>query len=188
MNKYISMILMAFVASSFLVGCNNSTNPTVEKFTPTIKLENSKANKIACEGCDLLKKGDYRKAKAKLESADKLGHNGATQSLGLMYINGHGVKKNYAKAMEYFKKAYKNGNINSAYDIGVMYKNGEGVKIDINKAKAYYLVSAKNNYGLAQFELAKIYAYEKKEKEFLFWAKKAYAKGYRFQQRKAHTS
>lgn len=131
------------------------------------------AKKYGYEGHVLLQKGDFNGAKVKLEKAQALGDSRAMHSLGLMYINGDGVKKSYAKALKYFKKSYKHGYINAAYDIGVMYKNGESVKKSIKTAEKYYLISAKNNYRLAQIELAKIYASQGNKKQLTYWTKKA---------------
>lgn len=133
----------------------------------------AEAKKYGYEGHVLLQKGQFSKAKVKLEKAQSLGDIRAMHTLGLMYIRGDGVKKSYSKALTYFKKSYKHGYVNAAYDIGVMYKNGESVKKSINTAKKYYMVAAKNNYRSAQVELAKIYGHEGNKKQYDYWAKKA---------------
>lgn len=133
----------------------------------------AEANKYGYEGHVLLQKGQFSQAKVKLEKAQSLGDIKAMHSLGLMYINGDGVKKSYSKALTYFKKSYKHGYVNAAYDIGVMYKNGESVKKSVKTAQKYYTIAAKNNYRLAQIELAKIYAHQGNKKQFDYWAKKA---------------
>lgn len=133
----------------------------------------SEAKKYGYEGHVLLQQGQFNKAKVKLEKAQSLGDIRAMHTLGLMHINGNGVKKSNSKALAYFKKSYKHGYVNAAYDIGVMYKNGESVKKSVKTAKKYYTIAAKNNYRLAQIELAKIYAYQGNKKQFDYWAKKA---------------
>ena len=131
------------------------------------------AKKYGYEGHVLLQKGHFSQAKVKLEKAQALGDIKAMHSLGLMYINGDGVKKSYSKALSHFQKSYKYGYVNSAYDIGVMYKNGESVKKRVKTAQKYYIIAAKNNYRLAQIELAKIYAHQGNQKQFDYWAQKA---------------
>lgn len=131
------------------------------------------AKKYGYEGHVLLQKGQFKQASIKLEKAQALGDIRAMHTLGLMYINGDGVKQSYAKALAYFKKSYKHGYINAAYDIGVMYKNGESVKKNRDTAKKYYLIAAKNNYRLAQIELAKIYGEEGNKKQYEYWVKRA---------------
>ena len=133
----------------------------------------AEAKQYGYEGHVLLQKGQFSKAVMKLEKAQELGDARAMHSLGLMHINGDGVKKSYAKALTYFKKSYKHGYTNAAYDIGVMYKNGESVKKSLKTAEKYYLIAAKNNYRLAQIELAKLYGSLGNKKQFNYWAKKA---------------
>jgi len=131
------------------------------------------AKKYGYEGHVLLQKGQFSKARVKLEKAQSLGDMRAMHTLGLMYIRGDGVKKSNSKALTYFKKSYKHGYVNAAYDIGVMYKNGESVKKNVNTAKKYYLIAAKNDYRSAQVELAKIYAYEGNKKQYKYWVKRS---------------
>ena len=160
-NTYIRLV---FIVLFGMVGLFNVTQA---------KELSSEAKKYGYEGHVLLQKGQFKKAKEKLEKAQSLGDMRAMHTLGLMYINGDIGKKNYSKALLYFKKSYKHGYINAAYDIGVMYKNGEGVKKNVGTAKKYYSIAAKNNYKLAQIELSKIYAQEGNKQQYNYWAKKA---------------
>jgi len=142
-------------------------------FAKSIKPISKEAKTYGYEGHILLQKGQYSKARKKLEKAQSLGDIRAMHTLGLMYIRGDGGSKSYNKAMYFFKKSYKNGYINAAYDIGAMYKNAEGVKQNFKLAKKYYLIAANNNYKIAQYELAKLYAHEGNKKKEKYWLKRA---------------
>lgn len=133
---------------------------------------------LSDKGCEYLNKKDFLKAKKIFEEAASKGEALAMNNLGLMYINGDGVKQNYPIAMLYFQQALEHGYTNAAYDLGAMYRNAEGVQKNMQKAKEYYLIAAKTNYALAQFELAKIYAQEQNMKEFQHWALEALKHGY----------
>ena len=170
--------ILSLIVSILLMGCS-STHINTNIDTQSL-VKNGKGKSIAIQGFHLLQKKDFKHAKEKLEVADKLGHVDAPRALGLMYINGDGVKQDYSMALYYFKKAYKRGNYVAAYDIGAMYKNGEHFNKNIKIAKKYYLIAAKKDYGLAQFELAKIYAYQRNKSEFIYWAKKAEKHAYHF--------
>lgn len=171
MKKKVLPVALMMLSLGVLISCGTPK----ETVAPQPKQSNE-----MIQGCKHINKKEYKKAKAILDTADKKGDSVAMKTIGLMYINGHGVKKDYAQAMRYFKKSYEYGNINAAYDVGVMYKNGEGVKVDREKARKYYLIAAKNDYGLAQFELAKMYAYDRNKEEFMHWGKRAQAHGYKF--------
>ena len=66
--------------------------------------------------------------------AHEAGDAEATYSLGTMYDDGEGVKKDRKKAFSLYRQAHKAGNANATYNLGSMYDNGEGVKKDRKKA------------------------------------------------------
>ena len=52
-----------------------------------------------------------------MEKADVHGHVGALNSLGVLYANCQGVKRDYNKAVEYYKKAAELGNDCAFYSL-----------------------------------------------------------------------
>ena len=84
----------------------------------------------------------------------------AQHTLGLMLVNGDGVKKDYKAASYWFARAAGGGYPPALYDLGAMYRNGEGMQANINAAKDLYTQAANLGYILAMQELIKIYSEE----------------------------
>lgn len=59
-------------------------------------------------------------------------------SLGVLYLEGHGVKQDYHKAKKLFELASKKDKALPNHNLGHIYENGYGVKKDLKKAKIYY--------------------------------------------------
>lgn len=64
-------------------------------------------------------------------------------SMGILYHNGYGVKRDYTKAKEWYEKAIPLGNEYAMYNLGLLYECGNGVKKDISKAEQLYRDAAK---------------------------------------------
>ena len=50
----------------------------------------------------------------------------AQLNLGLMYVNGRGVRQDYAQAAQWFSKAAEQGYAQEQFGLGVMYGAGQG--------------------------------------------------------------
>ena len=59
-------------------------------------------------------------------------------ALGVMYVNGEGVRQDYVKAREWYEKAAAQGNARAQLALGVMYVNGYGVRQDNVKAREWF--------------------------------------------------
>ncbi len=83
---------------------------------------------------------DYTKATELYEKACELGLNDGNiyNNLGVIYLEGLGIKQDYIKAIEYFEKACELGNGDAHYFLGIMYHIGEGVQQDYTKATELY--------------------------------------------------
>lgn len=81
---------------------------------------------------------DYFKARSYLEISSEMNYPLAKCHLGLIHLNGLGVKKNYLKAIDYFEKSAIDNIPESFFYLGFIYENGKGVDIDILKAVEYY--------------------------------------------------
>lgn len=87
----------------------------------------------------MLNKKKYKKAFEAYKKLARSDIKGSANSLGILYKNGLGVKKDEKKALEYYKKAYKNGSKVAAYNIALLYHfGGEVIKKDTKKAKEWY--------------------------------------------------
>lgn len=89
-------------------------------------------------GIEAYEKGDYQKAGQLFQKACDSGNADGCYNLGLLYVNGRGVKQDYQKAVKLFKKDCDSGNAEGCYNLGVSYNNGKGVKQDFYTAKQYY--------------------------------------------------
>lgn len=58
--------------------------------------------------------------------------------LGILYMNGQGVKQDYNKAAELFEKACNGENAQGCYNLGFLYVKGQGVRQDYRIAKEYF--------------------------------------------------
>ncbi|MGX3044675.1 tetratricopeptide repeat protein [Helicobacter sp. T3_23-1056] len=87
------------------------------------------------------KLGDYFNAKKYLEiGCNKVSdtQSESCYNLGVMYIDGKGVRQDYHKARELWKKACDMKNAMACHNLGVLYARGKGVKQNRSIAKQYY--------------------------------------------------
>lgn len=81
----------------------------------------------------------------------------AVRSIGICYMNGHGVKKNMNLAAEFLLRATELGDAQSMYDIAIMYKEGAGIEQNSEKSLQWLQNAAKNNEPRAQALLGAYY-------------------------------
>ena len=126
---------------------------------------------------DLTTPSHFEETKAKAEAGDAFAQN----SLGLMYRNGIGVKKDYAKALEWHRKSAAQNNHYGQNSLGLMYRKGIGVKKDYAKALEWYRKSAAQNNHYTQASLGWMYqkgeGVTKDAKEAVKWYRKAVEQG-----------
>ena len=89
------------------------------------------------------------------------GDSNAQGNIGLMYIQGLGVKKNYSKAIKWFKKSAAQDNSFAQLNLGVTYVAGYGVHINDRLAYKWFLKSAENGNETAKKYIVKL-LYENK--------------------------
>ena len=70
----------------------------------------------------------------------------AQYNLGLIYINGQGIKQNYKKAKEWFTKAAEQDLANAQYNLAVMYYNGNGGRSNLSLAKKWIGKACENGH------------------------------------------
>jgi TPR repeat protein len=100
----------------------------------------------------------YSQAKKYYLIGCDLDHSGCYFNLGIMYLEGEGVKKNVEKTIKLFTKAMELGNIRAITSIGAIYQD-QG---KYNQARKYYKLAIKENDPLAFYNLAMLYKYENK--------------------------
>ncbi|MCV3470724.1 tetratricopeptide repeat protein [Campylobacter sp. CNRCH_2015_0814] len=90
------------------------------------------------KGLEAYESGDYINAMKYYKKACDLNNSSGCNSLGIMYANGYGVKKDNFKAVELFRKACSLNSGGGCSNLGVMYVNGKGVRKDTSKALEYF--------------------------------------------------
>ena len=133
-------------------------------------------------GMSHLVKGEYDKARAYLEQAEKMGHAEAGYNLASLYAKGDGVEKNFEKAVAYLRKSAEGGYYPSMTNLGLLYARGQGVEQNYLTARSWWLKAAAGEHPDAMHNLAVIYAtgkgVDKDMKEAVKWYRKAANAGY----------
>lgn len=91
------------------------------------------------------------------QEAIKSGNPRAYHSLGYIYLNGLGVKKDVTKAKQLILIAAKKNYIKAQSDLGAIYYQGFGNKPDYVRAKYWFKKAAASGDMLAQYYMGKLY-------------------------------
>jgi uncharacterized protein len=89
-----------------------------------------------------------------LNAAAKQGHSSAYANLGILYMNGWGLRRDYAEARKYLELAAKAGDSGAQSNLGYLYDGGLGVVQDYALAAYWYHLAAGNGNALGQNNLA----------------------------------
>src|SRR5215212_4988725 len=115
----------------------------------------------------------YASALKLFEAAAQKGNREAQHTLGFMYRDGMGTKRNEAKALAWYRKAAEQGYAPAEYNLGLMYAQGEGVKPDPPAAEKWFRQAADHGSVEAQVKLAEIAIADQKYEEAFLWFSKA---------------
>src|SRR5215213_78798 len=118
-------------------------------------------------------KQQYASALKLFEAAARKGNPEAQHTLGFMYRDGKGTKRNDAKAIAWYRKSAEQGYAPAAYNLGLMVAQGEGAKPDPATAQRWFRRAAENGSVEAQVKLAEIAVLEEKFEEAFLWFSKA---------------
>ena len=113
----------------------------IQYFEKAIALGNNFAYDLL--GYVYVKLKDYFNAKKYYEISCNKGNDNINQAtscynLGVMYVEGQGVRQDYHKASELWKKACDMKHASACNNLGVIYGKGQGVKQNHSIAKQYY--------------------------------------------------
>ncbi|MEY8241883.1 MAG: SEL1-like repeat protein [Cycloclasticus sp.] len=86
------------------------------------------------------------------DAADR-GHPVAQNNLGVMYVNGEGVKQSYKEAYLLWSKAANQGLAHAQYGLGNLYIHGLGVEGDMNRALEWHLQAATQDFAPSQVKV-----------------------------------
>lgn len=85
------------------------------------------------------------------------GYAPAQDTIGYLYSNGLGVKKDHEKAVEWYKNAVVGNNLEAMFNLGNAYRLGKGVSKDFAKAEDLYRKSYCSGYKYSVVGLAALY-------------------------------
>src|SRR5450830_3436 len=102
-------------------------------------------------------KGDFAKAARIYQQAAQEGDVKAEYNLGLMYLNGDGVKQDNAEALKWFKASANGGFSEAQYRLGVIYFRNDIVPIDYAEAVKWYRAAALQGHVRSQLDMGVIY-------------------------------
>ncbi|WP_198263125.1 tetratricopeptide repeat protein [sulfur-oxidizing endosymbiont of Gigantopelta aegis] len=108
-------------------------------------------------GAFYFSQGNYLEALSLWAPLAEQGNPVAQYSIGLLYEQGKGVKKDARLALKYFESAVAQNLPAAQYYLGMKYYAGLDIKRDVVKARQLLKKSAQNDYLQAQFQLASLY-------------------------------
>ncbi len=110
------------------------------------------------QGIYELNRGQFKAAETEFMPLIEEGYAPAQYQMGLMHLNGWGMKKDPLKAFELFTLAANQNYPDAQFELSIMYS--EGTPVEKDEVKAFNLTFAAANHGLAsaQFNLGVMYA------------------------------
>jgi TPR repeat protein len=102
-------------------------------------------------------KGDFAKAAEIYQQAAQEGDVKAEYNLGLMYLNGDGVKQDNAEALKWFTASANGGFAEAQYRLGVIYFRDDIVPIDYAEAIKWYRAAASQGHVKSELDMGVIY-------------------------------
>ncbi len=111
------------------------------------------------DGLNAYQAGNYRQAFELWKPLAEAGDADAEYNIGLLYMNGLGVKKNSRYARQLFMAAAEQGQADAQYNLGLMYYQGNTVFRSNKDAFTWWSKAAAQNHAPAQYNLGILYAY-----------------------------
>jgi TPR repeat protein len=88
-------------------------------------------------GVGAYERGDYSAALIEFRPLAEQGYRLAQYTLGVMYVQGHGVPQDYHAAFQWFRRAAAQGVPQAQFELGRLYQRGLGVPQDFVLAHAW---------------------------------------------------
>jgi TPR repeat protein len=115
----------------------------------------------------------YTTALKLFEAAAQKGNPEAQYTLGFMYRDGRGTRRDDSKAMAWYRKAAEQGYAPAEYNLGLMYAQGDGTKADPAAAQRWFRRAADHGSVEARVKLGEIAVLEEQFEEAFLWFSKA---------------
>ena len=100
---------------------------------------------------------NYKLALDWLNKAAAQNHAGAQCEIGLIYLEGKGVKQNNKEAVKWLKKSAEQGYAQAQFKLGGLYYKGQGVVQDYSKSFSWWSKAAEQNNAGAIYNLGASY-------------------------------
>jgi len=142
-------------AYRFGIGTEENIKQAIKVFTPSA--EQGNAMSLGHLGEIYFEQGKVEDAKKfTLKSAEK-NNSKAQLNLGVMYVQGQGVRQDDKQAVHWYRKAAEQGVAEAQYNLGLMYAKGQGVRQDDTQVVQWYRKAAEQGLAEAQYNLGLMY-------------------------------
>lgn len=108
-----------------------------KELEPEVKTEDMKREEIArliAAGKEAASNNEFKQAASLYRQAAELGDPEAQYSLGLLYMEGHGLEKNEKTAVSWIQKAAEQGHNDAQRKLAWCYLYGRGVKQSLSQS------------------------------------------------------
>ena len=127
------------------------------------------------------RRGDHVTAAKGYRAHAEKGHADAQYNLGLMYMNGQGVRRDDGQALTWFYRAAKQGHALAQTNLGSLYEAGRGVQKNDSEAVRWYRSAADQGEVYAQNNLGNMYfngrGVRQSDAEAVRWYRRAAGQG-----------
>ena len=147
MNKYLQwLIVLGFLLQSPPSLCQSLSQSLAEEFGMDIPATKEHEEALSL-GEDAYMRGDYARAAYLLLPVAEGGHTVAQMIMGLLYMDGTGVRANPAKAVEMYRRSAEQGHWGGQYFLGRSYLEGRGVPQNFVLAHMWFNLAASRADG-----------------------------------------
>jgi TPR repeat protein len=109
------------------------------------------------DGARHFQRADYKGALAAWQPLAIKGNPVAQNNLGILYLDGKGVKQDTAEAVRYLSLSAASGSSLGQNNLGGLYREGKGVPRDYAKAAQWFTASAAQGNAAAMYNLGLMY-------------------------------
>ena len=109
------------------------------------------------DGARHFQSADYKGALASWQPLAIKGNPVAQNNLGILYLDGKGVKQDTAEAVRYLSLSAASGSSLGQNNLGGLYREGKGVPRDYAKAAQWFTASAAQGNAAAMYNLGLMY-------------------------------
>ena len=109
------------------------------------------------EGARYFQHADYKAAVAAWQPLAIKGNPVAQNNLGILYLDGKGVKQDTSEALRYLSLSAASGSALGQNNLGGLYREGKGVPRDYSKAAQWFTASAGQGNAAAMYNLGLMY-------------------------------